>query len=140
MKIKPEKISEKHIGCLCLLKWSTSSTGFIGHSHSHGLQSGSVSTNYVLVGRLCQVTEEKLFFLTAWVSSHSTSLSFGLGPHGSLESYVYEVNRKDLTYRYDAYINPTERANSIQQKLRAEARAQSFWSVWPRVSPYFNQL
>lgn len=141
MRMNAHDISPRHVGCLCFIEWWTSHTGHVAHSHAHGLERGQVSTHRILIGRLCQVTEERLYFLTAWRSRHAMDLSYSLGPHGSLELYnIEEVRREQLKEKPDVFVNMTERSNSIQQHLRAKAKKSSLWSTWPRVARHWKEL
>lgn len=142
MKIKPEEISSKHIGCICLVSWRGEAFGFTGHSARHGLEgSGTVSTSNLLVGRLCHVDEEKIMFLTAWCRRHSMGMSFSLGPSASIENYdVVTVQRERMNPKSPVYVNLHERSSSIRQHIIRRDRKQGIWEVWPRLIPYWKEL
>jgi hypothetical protein len=135
MEININSVSEKYVGCLCLLKWSTVDSGFTGHSLTHGLERGQVANNFLLVGRLCQVTNEGLCFLTA-----VTAVRAGFGRrYWSLEEHDIQGVTFEELRESTVFINPTENSNSIQQYLKAQDRKWSS-STWERVAPYWHEL
>ncbi len=116
MKIKPSALSERHIGKLCVIRFSTIGAGFVGHSQRYGLESRDVSTSYILVGRLLLVTEKELTFVDCQYSRHTFDLSWSLGPR--LKSTpIFTVKRKDLHTKRKVILNNLEYSNAVMQHL-----------------------
>ncbi len=127
MKIKPSELSRKHIGMVCVVRFSTTGTGFVGHSHAYGLESGSVSTSYILVGRLCEVTDEELLFLNSYYSHHALDLSWRLGPQYEDSNYIHVVRREKLSEKRPIVLNYREKSNAVQQHL-LKSNKSTFWN------------
>ena len=140
MKIRPQDLSQRHAGMVCTFGYSTHGTGFIGHSHSRGLEEGGVSTRYVVLGRICEVTSEEIIFIESFLSKHVHDLSFSLGPcigkwH---DNYLHVIGRKHLSPRSWIYLNQTEKSNAVAQHLRANK--STFWNVDKRLLSHISEV
>ena len=139
MKISVDEISPADVGCVCVLYWTGQAFGFTGHSQRHGLEgSGKVSCPVTLVGRLCDVSEDQLVFLSAWRRTHPMGLSWSTGPRSSMEYDVVTVDKKNINR--PVYINFAEGSNAIRQHFQAHDRKHGIWKVWPVLKRHWNEI
>lgn len=132
VKIKPSALSEKHIGRLCVIHFTTHGTGFVGHSQRYGLEEGNISTSYILVGRLQNATEKELNFVDCHYSRHAFDMSWSLGPR--LKSTpTFTVKRKDIHTKTKIVLNNLEYSNSVMQHL-LKANKKEHWGCARRLA------
>lgn len=142
MKLKPDQVGVQHVGCVCAVRYAGTAFGFSGHSARYGLEgSGAVPSSELVVGRLCHADEEKLLLLTAWKRSHSTGLSFSMGPHHHVELYnVTTIRRERLNSKVPIYVNIAEKSSSIRQHFLHRDRRSGIWQTWPQLARHWDEL
>lgn len=136
MKIKPQALSERHIGMLCVVRFFTEGRGFIGHSQASGLQEGGVYTSYILVGELNDIKDDELIFVNYHKSKHTSDLSFSLGPRYSSDNGPCVVRRDQLPNKgkYSFIVlNHLPSSNAVMQHLM-KSNTSKFWNCEHRLA------
>ncbi len=127
LKIHPDDLSKKHIGMVCVIRFTIAFRGEVGHSFGRGSEYSEVHAYYLLLGRICDVTDEEILFCNCHYGRHAHDMTWGLGPHYSHSDNVFIVDRNTVNKRMKVYLNKTEGSNAVAQHLRRSNKSE-YWN------------
>ena len=123
MKIKPEDLAMKHLGCVCFLDFFTKSKESIGHSQRYGIEMGDVAYSHTIVGILTGLNEKEII-LSCYIKVKHALMTYS-GEICRISTSSEEIRIPVATICGKGkflYINTDTKSNSIEQHAEHELR------------------